>query len=293
MNSPVRTTARAAPGEARVAVRCPATREDGLAEEEGDEAQDHAEDHGQHGGDAELGGEQQRSPRGGGQRGADGAARVLAGDQQGPEDAAGQGDGDHAGQGLPGWDRSPGRTRRRGAGAAWVTSPVTRRQATTVRPSVMAVDRRVTILASSDRAMCFGPVVAPRGVQQDLGGHRRTPRSGGDLAGHRRRAVLHLVLGQLHERVLQGGGHGRQLVDPESVPGGQVADLRARSALRRSAPRRSATTVAPAARQAGGERVHVRGDEPDRPAAAAGDEVGHARSPRSAGPGRSPPAGRR
>ena len=47
----------------------------------------------------------------------------------------------------------------------------------------------------------------------------------GQFAGRRRRAVLHLVLGQLHERVLQGGGHRGQLVHPEAVPGGQVADL--------------------------------------------------------------------
>ena len=85
--------------------------------------------------------------------GADGAARVLAGDEQRPEDATGQAGDDHAGQRLLGSGRS-----RVVAGwcmAAWVTSPVTNRPATTVTPRVMAVDRRVRTFTTSDLTTCL------------------------------------------------------------------------------------------------------------------------------------------
>ena len=77
-------------------------RQNGLAEEEAGEGQNlaHHERDGAH--HDHLAGQEQRAPRGGGQRGADGPAAVLAGDGQDAEDADGQRAEGQPGQGLVG-----------------------------------------------------------------------------------------------------------------------------------------------------------------------------------------------
>src|SRR5581483_9520946 len=120
---------------------------------------------------------------------------------------------------------------------------------TVAEPSVHMVERTDRILVHSERSAppkparpeAGGSAVSPPRAEvlvvisaasllhragHDVGGDSRRvgDRAARRLAGHRG-VVLHAVLGQLHERLLQGRLDRRELVHPDLVVEGQVADL--------------------------------------------------------------------
>ena len=154
MNTPVMNTARRAPGEPRLAegappperMACPRKNETKLRSTQKTTVATAV--------DADLGRQQQGPSGSGGQRGADGAARVLAGDEQRPEHAAGQAGDDEAGQRLLGRveaDVVAGAVVQVGVGH----QPRHQQAGDDGEAEVMAVERRVRILRASDRTTCL------------------------------------------------------------------------------------------------------------------------------------------
>ncbi len=110
--------------------------------------------------------------------------------------------------------------------ALWVTSPVTNNAATMVTPSVIAVEQGQDLRGFGLGHM-LEAVVPPRDGLDDLSHLDHSFRPTADRIGHGGGAVLHLVLGQFHEGVLQRRGDRCQFVHSQAFAGGQVADLRA------------------------------------------------------------------
>ena len=86
---------------------------------------------------------------------------------------------------------------------------------------------------------------------------------------------LHAGRGQLHERLFQRGLGGRQLVQPDRLVVGQVADLLGGQPLHHD--RAVGAVQGPAARQRdrAGQRLPLRGADPHRLHRVARDELGH------------------